>query len=65
MICDMRQAGMTMAAIAGELERRGIRTARGGRWSATAVQNVIARLTALRSISAGVSGECTVRAALN
>lgn len=40
----MRQAGQGLAAIAAELTAKGIRTARGGAWTATAVRNVLARL---------------------
>lgn len=40
---EMRQAGMGLATIAAELTAKGIRTARGGAWTATAVRNVLAR----------------------
>jgi hypothetical protein len=34
----------TLAAIADELNRRGIRTARGGAWHATSVRNILRRV---------------------
>jgi hypothetical protein len=34
----------TLAAIAAELNRRGIRTARGGAWHATSVRNILRRV---------------------
>ena len=40
----IRAAGInSLHAIAGELNRRGILTARGGRWYATSVRNTLAR----------------------
>jgi hypothetical protein len=45
MVADIRAGGVsTLSGIAHELERRGARTARGGRWSATAVSRLLARL---------------------
>lgn len=40
------QGHTTLAAIAEELNRRGIKTARGGRWHASSVSNLRARLAA-------------------
>lgn len=46
-LLDVQAAGhTTLAAIAAELNRRGIRTARGGQWHASSVANVKARLAA-------------------
>jgi DNA invertase Pin-like site-specific DNA recombinase len=42
-VTEMRAAGMTLARIAAEMAARGIKTARGGAWTATAVRNVLAR----------------------
>lgn len=43
-IASIRAEGITsLHAIAGELNRRGILTARGGRWYATTVRNTLAR----------------------
>lgn len=39
----MRDAGSTLAQIAAEMERRGVMSARGGRWTAASVRNVLAR----------------------
>jgi DNA invertase Pin-like site-specific DNA recombinase len=45
MVNDIRAGGVsTLSGIAHELERRGARTARGGRWSATQVGRLLARL---------------------
>lgn len=47
MVADIRSGGVsTLSGIAHELERRGARTARGGRWSATQVGRLLARLAA-------------------
>lgn len=40
---SMRRQGLTLAAIATELNQRGIRTARGKQWQATTVRNLLAR----------------------
>lgn len=46
-IAELRAAGVTsLAGLAAELNRRGIRTARGGQWHASSVRNVLARLDA-------------------
>ena len=39
----MRAGARTLAAIAGALNARGVRTARGGQWYATTVRNVLQR----------------------
>jgi len=45
MVADIRAGGVsTLSGIAHELESRGARTARGGRWSATQVGRLLARL---------------------
>ncbi|NVJ99416.1 MAG: recombinase family protein [Alphaproteobacteria bacterium] len=45
-IDEIRSAGInTLSGIASALNRRGIATARGGRWAATTVGNVIARVS--------------------
>lgn len=47
MVADIRAGGVsTLAGIAHELERRGARTARGGRWSATGVKRLLKRIAA-------------------
>jgi DNA invertase Pin-like site-specific DNA recombinase len=43
-IAELRQAGLSLAKIAAKLEEDGIRTARGGRWTPTAVSNVLHRV---------------------
>ncbi len=46
-LADVRAAGhTTLAAIAGELNARGIKTKRGGSWYPTTVSNVLARIAA-------------------
>ncbi|MGC1407308.1 MAG: recombinase family protein [Acetobacteraceae bacterium] len=44
MIREQRQTGATLRQIADRLRADGIKTARGGQWTATAVRNVLARL---------------------
>jgi DNA invertase Pin-like site-specific DNA recombinase len=44
-ICELQAQGFSLNAIAGRLASDGIRTARGGKWTAQAVANVLARLT--------------------
>lgn len=41
---ELRDRGLSLRAIAGELAERGIRTANGGHWSAAAVRAVLERL---------------------
>lgn len=43
---EMRQRGLSLQAMARELEAMGVRTARGGAWTATAVRNVVQRIGA-------------------
>jgi DNA invertase Pin-like site-specific DNA recombinase len=43
MAAAMRAQGLSLAKIAASLEGQGVRTARGGAWTATAVRNVLAR----------------------
>jgi len=43
-VADIAQQGLTLRGIAKELTARGIKTARGGQWTAAAVANVIKRL---------------------
>ena len=43
LIRELRTGGLTLRAIARELDRRNIPTARGGRWQAVQVRNIIAR----------------------
>jgi len=40
---ELRAAGMSLRQVAAELAARGVRTPRGGAWTATAVRNVISR----------------------
>lgn len=40
---EMRESGKTLRQVAGILESQGVRTARGGAWTATAVSNLLAR----------------------
>lgn len=42
-INGMKSQGMSLRGIASELQKLGVRTARGGEWTATAVKNVLAR----------------------
>jgi DNA invertase Pin-like site-specific DNA recombinase len=45
-LADVRASGITtLSDMATELNRRGIKTARGGKWYATSVRNVMARLS--------------------
>jgi len=44
MISALRAQGATLRAIADQLETAGVKTARGGKWTATAVKNVLQRL---------------------
>ena len=41
---ELRESGMSLAQIAAELVSRGIRTPRGGTWTATSVRNVLNRV---------------------
>jgi hypothetical protein len=40
---ELRRAGMSFRQIVAELEKRGIRTMRGGAWTAMTVRNVLLR----------------------
>jgi hypothetical protein len=43
---DIRNGGITtLTGIAAQLRARGVRTVRGGKWTATSVRNVLARIT--------------------
>jgi DNA invertase Pin-like site-specific DNA recombinase len=42
-IAELRQSGMSLRQIAAELTRRGIRTMRGGKWTAMRVRSVLLR----------------------
>ena len=44
MMQAMQAAGASLRQIAGEMALKGIRTARGGKWTATAVKNALARV---------------------
>jgi DNA invertase Pin-like site-specific DNA recombinase len=46
MIREMQGEGKSLRTIATELQERGIRTPRGGSWSAVAVQRILARVAA-------------------
>ena len=55
-IDDIQRAGITtLRDIAVALDARGIKTARGGSWSATSVQRVIYRSTTLRTMRNDIS----------
>lgn len=43
LIRELRTGGLTLRAIARELDRRNIKTARGGRWQAVQVRNILGR----------------------
>jgi DNA invertase Pin-like site-specific DNA recombinase len=43
LVQEMRSAGRSLRQIAAELTQRGIRTSRGGAWSADAVRDVLSR----------------------
>jgi DNA invertase Pin-like site-specific DNA recombinase len=45
-VAELRQSGMSFRQIVGELRNRGIRTMRGGTWTATTVRKVLLRSTA-------------------
>jgi hypothetical protein len=45
-IAELRDAGQSLRQIAAELRRRGIRTMRGGAWTAATVQRVLLRVGA-------------------
>ena len=45
-VLELRQSGVSLNGIAKDLALRGIRTARGGQWTATAVSNLLGRLAA-------------------
>jgi DNA invertase Pin-like site-specific DNA recombinase len=49
MIVELRQAGCSLRQVAGSLADRGIRTSRGGLWSADAVRQVLLRTGASHS----------------
>ena len=42
-IREMQASGSSLHAVAAELTRRGVKTARGGAWTGTAVKNLLAR----------------------
>jgi DNA invertase Pin-like site-specific DNA recombinase len=43
-IAELRNSGLSLRQIVAELDRRGIRTMRGGAWTATTVRNVLRRM---------------------
>lgn len=45
LILPLREAGRTLREIAAELDRAGVKTARGGTWQASQVKRVLERLT--------------------
>jgi DNA invertase Pin-like site-specific DNA recombinase len=45
MMAEMQNRGLSLREMAAELTAQGIQTARGGKWSACAVRNVLRRLT--------------------
>jgi DNA invertase Pin-like site-specific DNA recombinase len=47
MVAVMRQRGLSLRQIAVELVAQGVRTPRGGNWTATAVRNVLGRVAIL------------------
>ena len=46
LVLPLREAGRTMREIAAELDRAGVKTARGGTWQASQVKRVLDRLSA-------------------
>jgi hypothetical protein len=42
-IAELRASGLSLRRIVAELEQRGIRTMRGGAWTAATVRNVLLR----------------------
>jgi DNA invertase Pin-like site-specific DNA recombinase len=46
MLREMQATGASLRKIAAEMAVKGIRTAQGGKWTATAVKNAMARVTA-------------------
>lgn len=57
----LRQAGKSLRRIAEELEKQGIRTPRGGAWTAKQVSLTLARLTRLASVAPANRGGHTDR----
>ena len=53
MVKEAVAAGKSLRAIAGELSARGVRTPRGGDWTATAVRNVWLRLSKNEAVACG------------
>ena len=45
-IADLRAAGMSLRQIVAELDKREIRTMRGGAWTAASVRNLLLRVAA-------------------
>jgi hypothetical protein len=43
---ELRDAGMSLRQIVAELDKRNIRTMRGGQWTATTVRNLLLRVAA-------------------
>jgi DNA invertase Pin-like site-specific DNA recombinase len=52
-VAEMRSAGHSLRQIAAALTERGVRTARGGAWSADAVRSVLARMASMHGIEDG------------
>ena len=51
-IRKIAESGASLRQIAAELNERGIKTARGGRWHAATVRNIMARQPAAESVAA-------------
>ena len=45
-IAELRAAGLCLREIVAELDKRGIRTMRGGAWTAATVRNLLLRVAA-------------------
>jgi len=45
-IAELHAAGMSLRQIVAELDKRGIRTMRGGAWTAATVRNLLLRVAA-------------------
>ncbi len=50
-IREMRSSGMSLRGVADTLNERGVKTARGGKWQAATVKNVLARTNKMTAVT--------------